>query len=118
MASKVYVRLQILSEVRTPEEISRELGVAYDTSWRIGDLRAKTTIAEKQHGWVLNSALPITADLQDHVQDLLARLAPIADRVKALTSNAVVEFSCVVYEVARVWWTLKRGTAALEEGGR
>ncbi len=73
------------------------LGLACDKSWRIGDKRAHTIIDEKNNGWIVNSGLPKTASLEEHMQQLLQRLEPYKDRIKLLSSDDNIEFSCVIY---------------------
>jgi hypothetical protein len=95
--SKVYVRLKIISDALTPEQISNRLGMSPSKSWHAGDRRGPTIIKEKCNGWVLESDLPPGAPLEAHVESLLARLAPLSDRIESLAEGNIVEFSCVAY---------------------
>jgi hypothetical protein len=68
-----------------------------DQHWRIGDTRWKSIIVEKNNGWVLNSGLPESSSLEDHINALLERVASGSDRIRSLSEVAEVELSCVVY---------------------
>lgn len=95
--SKVHVRLKIISDALTPEQVSEIVGLKPTKSWRIGDRRGPTTIKEKNNGWLLESDLPRDAPLETHVTSLLTRLAPFAERIESLAEENAVEFSCVAY---------------------
>lgn len=97
--SRTIVRLKIISPARTPEEINTLVGIECEKSWRIGDLRGKSAIKEKKHGWILNSDMAESASLEAHAEALLDRLNPCAIGIEALSreSDTVVEFSCVIY---------------------
>ena len=97
MKSENIVRLRITSLSRTPEQVTEATGIPCDSSWRIGDKRAKTVIEEKKNGWVLNSALPRSESLETHVERLLERLAPHLDKIRRFSQEDSVELSCVVY---------------------
>lgn len=97
MTDEVIVRLKIVSDLRTPEEITEALGVECSKSWRKGDKRANTVIVEKHNGWLLDSALPRSAPLESHIDSLLKRLSPHVEKIKKLSRNDDVELSCVVY---------------------
>ncbi|QLQ33445.1 MAG: hypothetical protein HZT40_19645 [Candidatus Thiothrix singaporensis] len=48
-----YVRLMVLSESISPEQISNQIGMLGDETWRIGDKRKNAAILEKENGWLL-----------------------------------------------------------------
>ena len=97
MAEETIVRLKVLSTLHTPEEISQTLGLDCDKSWCKGDKRAKTVIVEKNNGWVLDSGLPRSAPLEAHIENLLGRLSPHAEKIEKLSRDNDVELSCVIY---------------------
>jgi hypothetical protein len=97
MDNEIIVRLKILSVIRTPEQITKLLGVSPDKSWHIGDRRSKTIIVEKSHGWVIHSGLPKTASLEAHIQALFSLLSPHVGSIKELSVEDTVEFSIVIY---------------------
>jgi hypothetical protein len=100
MTDEIIVRLKVTSASRTPEQISDATGILCDHSWRIGEKRGKTSIIEKTNGWILNSKMPKNAPLEAHIEELLGRLIVRADRIRALSEQETVEFSCVIYASA------------------
>ena len=100
MTDEIIVRLKVTSASRTPEQISDATGILCDHSWRIGEKRGKTILVEKTNGWVLNSKMPKNAPLEAHIEELLGRLLVHADRIRALSEQETVEFSCVIYASA------------------
>jgi hypothetical protein len=100
MTDEIIVRLKVTSASRTPEQISDATGILCDHSWRIAEKRGKTILVEKANGWVLNSKMPKNAPLEAHIEELLGRLLVHADRIRALSEQETVEFSCVVYASA------------------
>ena len=97
MPDETIVRLKITSSSRTPEQITDIIGIPCDKSWRVGDRRANTVIEEKNNGWVLDSGLSKLTALDAHVEALLKRLSPQVDDIRRLSTQATVEFSCVIY---------------------
>ena len=97
MGNENYVRLKVLSVTLSAEEITTQLGIACDRSWKIGDMRGNTIIKEKNNGWIINSSLSKEAPLSAHIMNLLERLDHVADRIQDISMQADVEFSCVVY---------------------
>ena len=97
MSEETYVRLKIISDVHSPEEISSILGVRYDRAWRVGDKRGKSIIVEKTNGWLMESMLPKNTPLEAQMEGLLHRLRPFASKIKALADTCTIEFSCVIY---------------------
>ena len=100
MTDEIIVRSKVTSASRTPEQISDATGILCDHSWRIGEKRRKTILVEKTNGWVLNSKMPKNAPLEAHIEELLGRLLVHADRIRALSEQETVEFSCVIYASA------------------
>lgn len=96
-ADEVIVRLVIRSQDLSPEEITSAVGLRCDQSWVSGQRRGPTIILQTDNGWVVGSGLPRTSPLEDHVDSLLRRLAPIAEKVKELSTRNAVEVSVVIY---------------------
>jgi hypothetical protein len=97
MTGKNIVRLKIISCLRTPQEISQILGLQCDRSWLIGDKRGRSIIVEKDNGWVLNAGTDHSISLETQVEQLLERLASIADKIHFLSHEDKVELSLVIY---------------------
>jgi len=94
---KNIVRLKIISSRQTAQQITETIGLACDRSWSIGDRRGKTGYIHKNYGWVLNSNLPESTGLEEHVKKLLERLSPYEDKIRMVAELECVEFSCVIY---------------------
>ncbi|MBI5559211.1 MAG: DUF4279 domain-containing protein [Deltaproteobacteria bacterium] len=97
MNTETFVSLTIVSSMHRPEDINSLVGVHCDRSWKIGDLRAKTTIKEKDNGWILNSGLKVKDSLSEHMKALLEKIAPISSKIQTLSSDNYVEISCAIY---------------------
>jgi hypothetical protein len=57
-----------------PAEITQRLGVEPTKSWRKGDLHPKNRLERKFSRWSLASRLDRSADLEDHIKDVLAQM--------------------------------------------
>jgi len=57
-----------------PDDITKRVGVKPTDSWRKGDLNPKNRMERKFSRWNLASRLDKTADLEDHIRDVLAQL--------------------------------------------
>src|SRR5512135_1827777 len=57
-----------------PEEITSRLDVSPTDSWQKGDLHPRTGLERKFSRWCLNSRLPRSESLEDHVADVLVQL--------------------------------------------
>ncbi len=97
MSEECFVQLKILSNLLLPKEIDSYVGVISDQSWKAGDYRKNTRITEKSNGWVLNSGLGKQERLISHINKLLERIYPYREKLKFLSQNNTIEFSCVVY---------------------
>ena len=82
-------RLVVLSDELSPEEMTNRLGMAPDTSWRRGESNRGGRPYE-HHGWELHSRLAEETAPEEHLTDLLERLAPIAETVAALATDPAV----------------------------
>jgi hypothetical protein len=57
-----------------PAEITRRIGIDPTECWRKGDLHPKSGVKRKLSRWSLFSRLARTAELEDHVKDILAQM--------------------------------------------
>lgn len=57
-----------------PSEITRRIGMESTTSWRKGELNPKNQMERKFSRWSLASRLGRSADLEDHIKDVLAQM--------------------------------------------
>jgi hypothetical protein len=100
MNKRNYVRLKVVSNKLTAEDIAKAIDIEPDLTWKIGDLRPKTTIKEKTNGWMVQSNLPKEASLELHIENLLGRLQPVAPKLFQLSIEAEVQLSCVAYDAS------------------
>jgi hypothetical protein len=97
MHEQTSVRFSITSATLTAKEVEARTGLVPDETWKIGDVRGQFGNAEKKHGFVLESKAPISSSLDDHVKALLKRLAPYAQKIGALTGEALIELDCILH---------------------
>jgi hypothetical protein len=96
-ATETIVRLKIISDTLTPDKISSQTGLQCDRSWRIGDLRHRTAIRERNSGWILGSGLPKADCIDDHLDAIWSILGPVKDKIRQLSETETVELSVVIY---------------------
>ena len=95
------VRIKILSNDLSPEEISRRLRQQPDRSWNKGTADPKVSRnMSKFNAWILNSGLPKDARIEDQVAALLEKVRPVGKEILEISANETVDFSCVVYSDA------------------
>ncbi|HXH25900.1 MAG TPA: DUF4279 domain-containing protein [Vicinamibacterales bacterium] len=105
---KIFAWISIVSQERSPEQISTLTGVQPDRSWRIGDKRANTSIIEKTHGWILTSRVKdIGLDVEAHLDDLLQRIKPATERFASLPEPDVVTVHVAIYSQSRILMSLE-----------
>ena len=91
------VRLKLLTNEYTPSELNSIIGIECDQSWLKGDMRGNTIIEEKCNGWVLNSHLNGSDDLDSHLNAMLSSVREVEDIISSLSPKVNALFSCVVY---------------------
>jgi len=96
--SSTRVHLTLLSETLSPAEISMRLGVKGDQQWKQGSsIRKGSRARHKFNGWAMESAAAPEAPVAEHVNDLLTRLTPRADRLRDLITDGTALLS------AKLW---------------
>lgn len=92
------VRIKILSDTLTPEEISNRLGRKPDRAWDKGteDPMVARNMA-KFNAWIMNSGESRETAIEDQIATLLAKLKPLSKEILDISAEAIVDFSCVVY---------------------
>ena len=91
------VRFNIFSATLTAQEIQARTGLVPDEFWKIGDARGAFGAVEKMHGFVLQSKVRIQESLDLHIQTMLKRIAPHAQKIGALANVAKIELSCQIH---------------------
>lgn len=92
----VGVRLRITSSTVTAADIEAKLGIKPDESTKIGDKLGVFGAIEKTHSYTLISSAPPSAQLEEHIQFMIRRLAPVAAKIGELAGAATIRFICVV----------------------
>jgi hypothetical protein len=97
MPERILVRLQIVSDSLTCEELKSQIGLSPSRSMRKGELIPSTLLVHKSNVWELVSGLQESASIQDQLMALFFRFEPVANRIAALSKIAEITVSCVVY---------------------
>ncbi|MDO8444572.1 MAG: DUF4279 domain-containing protein [Deltaproteobacteria bacterium] len=97
MSTENFVRLIIISDLLEPEQIDDITGMKCDKSWRKNDFRAKSIIREKNFGWMLESNLERTDDIELHIENIFQRLEGHIEKVKSLSERNIVKLSLAIY---------------------
>lgn len=91
------VRLRITSAALTAEEIEAKLGIKADESWKIGDRTGTFGAVLKDHGYALDAVALYTLKLDDHMRAMIKRIAPVAQKIGEISSQAKVEMICTLF---------------------
>ena len=100
MREHTSVRFKISSATLSAQDIAARTGLTPDESWKIGDARGSFGNVEKRHGFVLESKASVQAALDDHIKEMLKRLAPHAQQIGAIAAETTIEFVCIVHRNA------------------
>ena len=78
----------------TVEEMSSRIGLPPDKSWRIGDLRGRTSKTYETNSWCLESVSEVEENplvvgdrLQQSLDEVLCRIEDSAERFRSLASK-------------------------------
>lgn len=106
---EVFVWVSIVSDERSANEISAIVGLQPDRAWKIGDRRGQTSIAEKTNGWVVASRLQnVGFEVEDHIDDLLQRVKPVAEKFALLPEEDLITIHVAIYSESRVLMSFER----------
>ncbi len=98
MHSELYAVFGLCGTDLDPDRLTPLIGITPTRTFRIGDPLTRPAIGVcKQSGWVLKSDLPLSADLENHVKDVIERLQPGWAALVELGSRYEAHFSCVVH---------------------
>jgi hypothetical protein len=118
---------RIIDNDLDPEQISSLLGIKPDHSHRKGEPNNKRTKSGKviighpyKTGiWNINSNLPETSSLEEHLNSLLDRLEPVGDKIKQLSIEGYrVDFYCACFTEHEFQGGFDVGPDILERMGR
>jgi len=96
MRDNIQVRLKITSTALTAEQLEAAIGLKPDEAWKIGDRFGAFGVVEKANGFVLESNAIQSSPLEVHLQTMIKRIAPYAQRIGALGDQIAVELGCIV----------------------
>jgi len=97
---KIHVRLKIISDSLSSEELSTRTGLSFDEVWHVGERRGLTQIVEENNGGIISSGLQENESLEFQIKELLKLVESNVEKIKQLSTNtmdATVELSCVIY---------------------
>lgn len=97
MSTENFVRLIIISDSLEPEQIDNIVDIKCDKFWRKNDFRAKSIIREKNFGWMLESNLERTDDIELHIENIFQRIGDHTEKIKSLSERNIVELSLAMY---------------------
>ena len=80
----------------TAAEIEAKLGIKADESWKIGDRTGAFGVLLKEHGYALDSTAPYTTKPDDHFRSMIKRIAPVAQKIGEISTQAKVEMICTI----------------------
>lgn len=97
MQSKTFAHYRLLGLNLDPEEVTRVAGVEPSEVWRIGDLVVpRGQLRHKFNGWLLRSQLSSSAELHEHVEYLLQKLAPGKEQVARFGQEHQARVTCIL----------------------
>lgn len=102
MSIKAYVRIRMRSKLLEAREISERVGLQPTRSWAAGSRRGTSSIIELDNGWQLDSTLPPTSPIEEHLALLLQKTKAVASKIADLSDSgsAEVEVLCDIYAQA------------------
>ena len=97
MSERILVRLQIVSDSLTCEELESQVGLSPSRFMRKGDLIPSTLLVHKSNVWELAAGLQEAACIQDQLMALFFRIEPVTKNIAGLSNVAEIIVSCVIY---------------------
>lgn len=99
MGNEIKVRYSLSGFKCDPEEITRLVGLRPSKTWRMGDLIEGTIRRDAENGWRIDSGLPNSSSLEEHLDRLLTLLEDKKENIAALAESCYSEVSCIVYAI-------------------
>lgn len=96
----VFVRLKIVSEKLTSDDIELAVGCQGTRKWDKGDIRPKTKILEKNNGWQFEKEYQAQEEIeiQKYVIDfLLGFSTEIKENIASVEDQTEALISCIIY---------------------
>ena len=108
MREQTDVRLRILSQTLTPQDIEARIGLKPNESWKIGDRLGAFGASAREHGFVIESGALASSPFQDYMTALIRKIAPAAQKIGALGDSCVAEVVCTLHRKAAPLLTFER----------
>ncbi len=108
MREQTDVRLRILSQTLTPQDIEARIGLKPTEAWRIGDRLGAFGAAAREHGFVIESGALASSPFQDFITALIRKIAPAAQKIGALGGECAIEVVCTLHRKAAPLLTFER----------
>lgn len=96
MAEKIIIRLVIVSDSSSSDELEQHIGMKADRSWAKGEVRPRTMIRESMSGWMIALETMASIPLDDAVEKLLERIAHVFECIAEIEECAK-QLSIIVY---------------------
>jgi len=90
----VHVEVRVFGEALDPAEVAALLGSMPSSACRKGEMENGGAPPAETGKWVLESDLPPSADLEEHIESLLSKLSNDPDEWASLTNRFVAEVFC------------------------
>lgn len=96
--TEVIARFSITDLDCDPEKMTERLRVQPTKIWRVGDERSKpgSGLIFENSGWRIESDLPRTKPVRDHVANLLQRMAPGWSALKQISAGYYIELALAI----------------------
>jgi len=94
---EIIVRLTIVGEILSSEQIVTTLGIVPDEAWNIGDFRPKTRYREKNNGIRINSGIERKGSIEEHTEAITTKLNPLRSKLLELSKKCDITLSVVYY---------------------
>jgi hypothetical protein len=70
-----------------PDALTSLLGLQPSSAWRKGSVNERTGLVRKANRWNLASRLDGSNSLEDQIEDVLAQIRPVGDKVSSLLTK-------------------------------
>ena|SRR5579883_1823616 len=101
MNSEVAASFRITGRDLDPDAVSQVTGVSPSTTWRMGEpVGTASRVVRRENGWVINSGLSSSEDVNAHVHSLLQVLRRSWNEFVEFGKAYDAEFSCVISSFA------------------
>ena len=97
MKSEIKVYFRMTGFRKHPDHLAAEIGIQPDRTWRIGEPRRVAKGVFKENGWEIYSLSDKKEELKVHLDDVLRRVRPYAEKISTLAKEFPTLLTCVIY---------------------